>query len=385
VPEHGPPGEAELFNPEMATPAWRRSLKASEFGRIAAMIYRRRRLPNQVLRAPGGLRVPRPTPPAPADRQRVRCVVWIPAGPGALEGLLAAWESVVASSPGEVALLVTDDWSPDAHAAAVGAHVPDAVVVRTRVPSGGPPRLWPVTALAIATALTHFDFDLLVKFDTDALAVGPGWVDGIAAAIAAAQAISPAVGPEDAGTPAARLGSAVPVGIAGAFIDRPDGAVETDRDYHRRVLAGERPRDARLAGWAARAEAGGWPAGSIVQGGCLVLTRALCEALAAEGTFSYRPRLRTIVSEDLLVTLLAYALGFRAASIGGLAGPLAIANKHLPVGLDELLDVSSPWLVAHSTKVGLGGESESEVRARAEVARRQWPRARADAAPATPR
>ncbi len=366
-----PSGE-ELFNPELQTAGWRRRLKASEAGRIAAALYRRRRLPRQLLRAPGGLRSADLPVPRPDARRRVRAVVWIPAGPGALDGLLAAWQSVAASSPGEVALLVTDDWSHDAHAAAIHAHVPDAIVVRTRVPSGGPPRLWPVTALALRTALAHLDFDLFVKFDTDALAVGPGWVEGVAAGITRAQASSPVIAAEDAGTPAAALPAAAPVGIAGSFIERPDGEHETDRPYHRRVLAGELPHDPVLAEWVAAAERGGWPAGSIVQGGCLVVTRALAEAIAGCGALDYRPRLRTIVSEDLLITILAYAQGFRAASLGGPLGPLAIANKHLPLPLDELVDPSTRWLVTHSTKVGLDGEPEALIRDRVRVASEAW-------------
>lgn len=370
MPDRRPPSEAELFNPELQTAGWRRRLKASEPGRLAAALYRRRALPVQMLRAPGGLRdAPAPVPGA---RRRVRAVVWIPAGPGALDGLLAAWESASASSPGEVALLVTDDWSGDAHAAAITARVPDAVVVRTRTPSGGPPRLWPVTALALRTALTHFEFDYFVKFDTDALAVGPGWIEGIARAIAAAQLADPITAPEDAGSPAERLPSSVPIGIAGAFIERPDGEQETDRPYHQRVIRGEVPRDGQVASWVRRAEAQGWPFGSIVQGGCLTLTHELCAAIAHTGALDYRPRVRTIVSEDLLLTVLAYALGFRAASLGGPAGPLAIANKHLPLPLDELLDPASRWLVAHSTKVGLGGEPEAEIRARARQTRSDW-------------
>ncbi|MFT4036511.1 MAG: hypothetical protein QM679_13135 [Patulibacter sp.] len=365
-----PPSDETLFHPELATAAWRRRLKDSEAGRIAAMVYRRRRLPVQVLRAPGGLRGPATV--MPEQRRRVRCVVWIPAGPGALPGLRAAWDSVAASSPGEVALLVTDDWSPDAHADAVRAQIPEAVVVRTRLPSGGPPRLWPVTALAIGAALAHFDFELLVKFDTDALAVGPQWVEGIASAIARAQEAPPAVAPEDAGSRAAQLGADVPIGIAGAFLERPDGELECDRPYHRRVLDGEVAHDRKLAEWVRRATDAGWPPGAIVQGGCLALSRACCEALAREGALDYVPRLRTIVSEDLLVTVLAYALGFRAASLGGPVGPLAIANKHLPLGLDELLDPASRWLVMHSTKVGLDGEPEQLLRERAATARTRW-------------
>lgn len=359
--EPAAPGALEHFNAESSTPPWRRKIKASEAGRVAAALYRRRRLPQLVLRAgrahePGG----------PNARRTVHTVVWIPAGPGpgAVDDVVEAWASATASSPGEVGLLVTDDWMPKADAARLRDAVPDSVIVRSRIPSGGPPRLWPVTALAIETALHRFDFQHLVKFDTDALATGPGWAEGIATAIAHAQSEPPVGGPGAA--------MEVPIGIAGAFVDRPDGAVEIDAPYHRRVLDGELPRDPRLADWHRRALSGGWPHGEIVQGGCLVLTRACCDAIAAEGALTYRPRLRTIVSEDLLLTVLAYALGFRAASLGSERGPLAVANKHLPVPLGEVVDPSSRWLVAHSVRLGLAGEDEAQVRTSAREARQRW-------------
>lgn len=350
------------FNPELATPGWRRRLKASEPGRVLAALYRRRRLPRQLLGAPGGLRAPQPL--APPQRRRVRAVCWMPAGPGARDALLDTWASAQASSPGEVALLITDDWTPDCDAASIHAVLPDAVVVRPPLPTGGPPRLWPITALAIETALAHFDFDLLIKLDSDALVVGPGWIEAIADAIDVDQPSALTLASQHTGSP--------PVGIAGAFRARPDGALETDEDYHRRVLAGEHGHDAALDGWVARALDAGWPQGSIVQGGCLVLTRGLCEAIVTAGGLAYRPRLRTIVSEDLLLTVLAYAFGFRAASLGGPQGPMAIANKHLPVALEALLDPSSRWVVTHSTKVGLGGEPEPQLRAQARSARADW-------------
>ena len=86
-----------------------------------------------------------------------------------------------------------------------------------------------------------------------------------------------------------------------------------------------------------------------------------------------RDRAKGATDEDLLVTVLAYALGFRAASLGGPRGPLAIANKHLPLPLDELVEPASRWLVMHSTKVGLDGESEPAIRACVAEARAAWP------------
>ena len=293
----------------------------------------------------------------------------MPAGPGAHDALLDTWASAEASSPGEVGLLVTDDWTSDCDQATLRRSVPEAVVVRPRLPTGGPPRLWPITTLAIAAARAHFDFDLLIKLDTDALGVGPGWIEAIAAAIDSDEASDVNACPADGAAPAWQA----PVGIAGAFRERADGERETDEPYHRRVLAGELEHDPVLAAWVQRARDAGWPHGAIVQGGCLVMSRAYCEALVTAGALAYRPRLRTIVSEDLLLTVLAYSLGFRAASLSGRSGPMAIANKHLPLPLDELLDPASRWVVAHSTKVGLDGEPEAELRGRAAAQRRRWP------------
>ncbi len=53
-------------------------------------------------------------------------------------------------------------------------------------------------------------------------------------------------------------------------------------------------------------------------------------------------------------------------------GPLAIANKHLPLPLEELLAPGGRWKVAHSTKVGLAGESEQAIREAARAARLAW-------------
>jgi len=337
------PAESELFNPEASTPAWRTRLKDTEAGRLVAALHRRRRVPRQLLSAPGGLRhAPLPVPARP---RRVRTVVWLPAGPGGMrEQLVDTWNSVRASSD-DVALIVTDDWTTDCDRESLASLGPDVVVARPRLPSAGPPGLWPVTVLALRTALQQFDFEQFLKIDTDALVTAPHMADRLDELLT------------DDPT----------VGVIGTFLERVTGELETDRPYHRRILAGELPHDPQLAEWRRDALARGWPDGGIVQGGCMVFRRSCIDAIVAAGMLDWKPRMRSLVSEDLALTMMAYTCGFHALGAGGPTGAFAIANKHLPISLDDAV-AGTQWLIVHSTRVGLDGEPESEIRARAKAA-----------------
>ncbi len=132
--ERAAPSAEEAFNPERSTAPWRRRLKASE---PAAW------LPPFIAAASPSAGAPRAAPrsrsgaasraPGRArrdlDSRGPRRACRAARGMGERARLLT----------GEVALLVTDDWSADAHAAAVQALEPEALVVRTALPSGGPP------------------------------------------------------------------------------------------------------------------------------------------------------------------------------------------------------------------------------------------------------
>lgn len=352
-----------LFDAGADSAPWRKRAKQTEAGRLVAALYRRRKLPGQLWRARPlrGPEVAAGTGGMQPERRTVKAICWISAGPGSYERVLDTWASVKASSPGdgEVALLVVDDWTHDCTAQAITAQIPDAVVVRTPFPTVGAPRLWPVMATALRAAQRHFDYELILKFDDDALAVGPG-VRQAVAALLTEQAESSAP-------------SELPVGLVGPYGVRPDGELEGDEPYHTAAVAAEERRDRTMREWAQRARANGWREGSTVQGGAMALTRPLVDAFEAGGAFEYVPRLRTIMSDDITVTVAAYAFGFRALEAGGPSGPYAFANKHLPLPLERLLDPDSPWLVAHSTRVGMAGEPEAEIRSRVRAARAQWP------------
>jgi hypothetical protein len=275
-------------------------------------------------------------------------VVWFPVGPGSRDALLDSVESVIASDGADSQILVVDDCSVDAREAIVRERFPEVDYRRKRFPGGGPPNMWAVVRTALEHALARYDFELWLKMDTDALAVGPGL---------SAETI-------------ARLDAVPNAGVAGSFQIRADGAPE-DHVYHAQVLARERKRDRMLDAAADRASVAGWRPGDIVQGGVCAVTRPACDALVREGWLGWNQRWHQLSSEDFALSLFALAAGFELVSIGGPDGIYAVGNKHLPLPKEQLS--SRPWVAAHSLKHGHDGEDEAELRNFFRARRAEWP------------
>lgn len=317
-------------------------------GAMAAALWRWRRAPILLARrrlADRGQLDKRA--PSFVAHSSARSLVLMPAGPGSLEALCDTAESLFASDGDDSRLLVIDDWGADTRAAAVRRRLPAADVIRTGFPTGGPPALWPMFQRAISFALNNYDFELLVKLDTDAIITRPGFSSALAG----------------------RLAEAPGTGIAGSYRERADGKAE-DHLYHASVLGRERRWDDRLDAAARRAEERGWRTGDAVQAGVLTLTRAACEGMRDDGWLDWRPAWHSQMAEDLLLTLLTVAGGLDALSIGGPDGIIAVANKGLPVPTKQIID--GPWVAAHSVNHGYHGENEAELRGTFREARRGW-------------
>src|SRR5207237_10867085 len=105
--------------------------------------------------------------------------------------------------------------------------------------------------LGLRRALERYDFEQWVKFDTDALVVGPRFSEVMLD----------------------RIGAEANPGMAGCHGIRADGALETYA-WHASVLEREEPHDAVLHEAADRARAHGWRDGEQVHGGVFSVTRA---------------------------------------------------------------------------------------------------------------
>ena len=334
--------------PEPVRPAWREWAKGYRPGAMAAAVKRRRRAPLLIARRRLADRSEKAkVSPSFVIGSPVRSLVLMPAGPGSLEALCDTAESLFASDGHESQVVVIDDWGADTRAADLRRRIPSADVIRTPFPSGGPPALWPMFQRAIAFALDNYDFDLLVKLDTDAIITGPGFSSALAR----------------------RIGDAPGVGIAGSYRVRADGKPE-DHHYHAAILERERRWDERLDEAARRAEQRGWRTGDAVQAGVLTLTRAACEGMRDDGWLDWHRAWYSQLAEDLLLTILTVACGYDALSIGAPDGIVAVANKGLPLPTQQIIE--GPWVAAHSVNHGYHGEKEAELRERFRDARRLW-------------
>lgn len=333
---------------------WPWAAKRFPVGRMAAALRRQRRAPINALRAraaeAGDRRAGRLPHPL-ARRPGSRTVVMFPSGPGRWPQLADSIEAVQASDGDRSQILVVDDSTVDTRESVIRARFPEVDVIRKPYPTGGPPATWPVYRWGLLHALEHYDFEIFVKMDTDAVVTGPGFSDAVVA----------------------RLAAAPKAGLAGCYRQRCDGAPE-DTTYHAAVLEREVPHEPQLRSALELAEAHGWHRGAVVHGGVQCITRPALEALAGSGWLAWRRPWHSQTSDDCVISMFVTACGFELLSIGDPNGIFAVANKYLPLPKEEVAD--GPWVVTHSTKQGVRGEGEEELRSYFRARRARWTRPR---------
>jgi hypothetical protein len=271
---------------------------------------------------------------APGARVASGHLAYTSFGPGDGERLTAMAAALFRHEP-EARLLVVDDAS--------GERVPGVVrdgrvqfAARWR-PRGYPTGLLRLVLESFALIASRYEFDVLLKLDTDALCLRPG-------VFAEARACFEA-------RPRA--------GMAGSHLRGTDD----EREDHRfawlvPLMEAEAREDARFADAWHAALANGYRPGEHVQGGVYVLSRAALDALDAAGLLHWRPRLAATLYDDVVLSMFVCAVGFELAS---LEPTILSAPNSLPVALGSLAELRPA--AVHTVKRGLGGESEAEVRA----------------------
>jgi hypothetical protein len=150
-----------------------RIVRGTLAGNAASALWRSRRAPLRAVRSALAARRDRDrrddTPAAPP---RFRAAYVVLAGPGDRDGLFDLLDSIQAFEEDDVKVVVVDDASVDCRERVVRARFPAVDVVRRVWPSSGPPANYPPLAAGIRHALANYEFDCLVKLDTDALVTG---------------------------------------------------------------------------------------------------------------------------------------------------------------------------------------------------------------------
>jgi len=332
----GPPDGSGLKRVEDLSRA-ARLRKGTLGGNVVAALYRSRRAPARALSAARAARRDRFAPPPARDRRReYRAAYVIPTGPGDWEPLRDTLESVFHHEGDEAKVIVVDDASTDCREARVRALFPQADVLSRRWPSGGSPRDFPGVVEGIELALERYEFEALLKLDTDALVTG-----------------------RSPGEAAAALFAARPKGgMAGTYLVRADGLPET-YDWDRWALRHTVRWSRGARRLVARARAGGYD-GAKVRGGVYALSRAALDAAAGNGDLRWRPPWWTQLGEDFWLSLIVLANGFELVSAGGPGEDYVVASNFVPLDKEQVL--AEGKLAIHSVRRGLQGEDELELR-----------------------
>jgi hypothetical protein len=316
----------------------KRVVKGTLAGQMALALYRQRHAPRRLARARlAASREGRPVAAGSPARVACRAVVLIPAGPGAWPALRDTIESVLAFEGPDAKVVVLDDVTADCRAAVVRARFPAVDVIRSRWPAGGPTRLYPMLARGIRVALGRYDFEVLLKLDTDALVTGPGLTESARETFAR----HPRVGA---------------LGTCGV---RADGVAE-DYSYDAWMLAHASRWSRRVRRLAAQARNGGYR-GAKVHGGVYLVSRPALDAALARGLLQWRPPWWAMLGEDTCMSLVVCAAGFELGSFGAPGEPTVSGNTCLPIDKEAVVRESKR--AVHSVRRGRRGESEDELRA----------------------
>jgi hypothetical protein len=96
-------------------------------------------------------------------------------------------------------------------------------------------------------------------------------------------------------------------------------------------------------------------------GGLYLLSRELFEAADRSGLLRRRLPWWLVLSEDTRFSLVTLACGFRLGSIGGPGEPTMVGLNNLPMRKEDVRREGK--LAVHSTRRGMEGETEDELRA----------------------
>ena len=300
--------------------------------------------------------------------QRVGLVVVLPVGPSCDIEFVADTIASVAHYAGPSHAVILVDDSGKGIGIAVQARLPGIVVLSTPGGWGRGGGLYRTIALGMSHAWTHYDFEVLMKMDTDALFIGPE--------------------PERDAIEHFRLHPEL--GIIGSYRIDCNGEPRDFAPPRRRIA-----RDLGLAsllrhpfsrwkGWRflrstiRRAARDGYEPAEHCQGGAYFVSRECVRRLAEHDLLSRHEIHWTDIGEDQLFGLFMVATGLRHGDFATGTFPIGVRWRGLPCSPEELL--ARRKKVTHSTRFW-GEMKEGEIR---EFFRRRRQASHAPAEPSGP-
>ena len=112
-----------------------------------------------------------------------------------------------------------------------------------------------------------------------------------------------------------------------------------------------------------KAKRNGYRLGEHMLGGAFIISKNCLQTatkLYSYNCFVKNKIFKIAVGDDVIMSILAFASGYRLADIARPGDPLAIAQNYLPISKERIMFEKKKLI--HSVKKGLDGESESELR-----------------------
>lgn len=190
--------------------------------------------------------------------------------------------------------------------------------------------LYKAESYMLQHAYERYQFDILIRMDSDALLIGAGLADD---ALAKLQAHPNA-------------------GILGAYLDAGEGIAWAREQILAQTSVTGFVRDSRrcalLRQLVYKAERHAWQLGQHVLGGALIFTYPYVERVNKAGLLHREELRRAKLQNDHLFSLLAKACGLDLVNFNAPHGPLAVVWRGMPAAPADLVDQGTKLI--HSTR-----------------------------------
>jgi hypothetical protein len=271
-------------------------------------------------------------------RKVVQFVVVIPVGPLGpklkLHHVLDTVDSVFTHAGPSTQVIIMDDSGEDNLGAQIQDAFPNITLLRTGKNQGYSGGLYLSLSQAFLYAHQHFDFEVIMKLDTDALMVGDR--------------------PEE---DAIQFFAEHPdVGEIGTYLIGANGEV-SEFSWPREQLV----KETSLIGWVqdrkrckvlrelvTRAEANGYEQGEHILGGACFFSQTCIDRLAEANLLAHPEVGRSILQDDHLFGLLVKSVGMHLGDFGTPEHPLAVRWQGMPFSPQDALAKGKK--IVHSTR-----------------------------------
>lgn len=278
-------------------------------------------------------------------KQKVKLVVTISVGPpgnrNTFDDIMDTVRSVIHYADADRQIIIQDNSAPLSTGMKIKEIYPEVEVTRAPRNFGIYGGLYKSESYALQYAYDNYDFDVLLRMDSDALLINHG--------------IAEAAIPLIAQHPNA--------GLLGNYLKGGESIEWPREQLIRQINAAGFVRDpkrcAMLRQLVYKAQKNGWEPGQHILGGAIIMTPKYVEMVNKSGLLHRDELHRAKLQNDHIYGLLAAALGLELLDFNLPNGPMAITWRGLPASPQDLVERGA--MVVHSTRFW-GQMDEAQVR-----------------------